>query len=228
MMSFDPNYDRNAAENSGADFKYKDHFKPFAVEHELSGDVYDVEVLNVHSKAWTKTYKEKTVTKDMITVALKIKDEYWIDLTLWGGAYKDGKTGRNPVQTHDFLCLAMRQRKDALAGATNYTFEQSGDTITRYPNLTGLKFKLAIAKTGETPKGYEKYDFAFFDKNGFSAPELETNADKPISLGLVLEDLKAKYSAWKTGQESSNPYSQIPLPTEEEAEPSVYDDNVPF
>lgn len=214
MLSYNPSYDRAAQNMKVGDLKYKEHYEPY--DKEFKGDVLDVEVLLADSQINEFiSSKGHTFRREDMTLIVKIKDRYWHRLKIKGASIKeDGSRGDYSVLMHDFFCLALRQNQQALADGSDYTFDD-GQTITRYPHLAGLKFKIAIAKTSEF-KGYDVNTFAFFDLNGFSAPELETYADKPVALGLFLEQLKKDHDAFTKSLElEKQQYNQLgqPQPT---------------
>lgn len=191
-MQLDHNYDRNATsgELTAGDYKYKDNYTAYS--EPFTGEVFDCEVLlaqlQVHER---QSKKGGTYSQEQLTLVLKIKEHYWIRVNLKGAFVgKDGKTGRNPVQLHDFLCLADRQHKDCLADAQVYTFDD-GTTSTSFPHLYGMKFKLAIATVGEF-KGYDVNSFYFYDVSGKSAVELELGSNEIVDLKNMVNELRAK------------------------------------
>lgn len=193
-MQLDHNYDRNAqqGEMSAGDFKYKENYTAYS--EQFAGECFDCEVLLAQLQVHERTSKKGgTYSQEQLTLVLKIKEKYWIRVNLKGAFVgKDGKAGRNPVQLHDFLCLAERQHKDCLADAQTYTFDD-GTTSTSFPHLYGLKFQIVIATTGEF-KGYDVNTFYFYDSTGRSAVELETNApdNQCIDKITFMREVRAK------------------------------------
>lgn len=197
-MQLDHNYDRNAVNNdmSSGDFKYKENYTAYS--EPFTGEVFDCEVLLAQLAVHERTSKKGgTYQQETLSLVLKIKEKFWIRVNIKGAFInKDGTSGRNPVQLHDFLCLADRQHKDCLADASTHTFDD-GTTSTSYPHLYGLKFKLAIATVGEF-KGYDVNSFYFYDISGKSAVELETGSSTIMDLKNKLAELQQQRNDFLT------------------------------
>lgn len=209
-MQLDKNYDRSIPEGGemSGDVKYKEHYEPYPFDHDATP--INVEILLAQSGVVERqNQKGGKYSQEMMTVVLKAKEKYWIRLTMKGAYIKDdGSAGRNPLQLHNFLCLAERQCENCLANGSSFTFKD-GRTVVSYPKLVGLKFKVVIATIGEY-QGYEVNDFAFFDVQGRSAVDLEQGKVGDYSdLQLAVDKLRAKHIEFVNWLTDNNPYGNV-------------------
>ena len=213
-MIYEKDYDRNA-ETVNVDYKYKDKYK----QHKdvMKGEGFSCEIILAQETIQHKEGRNGgSYDQEVIGLVLKLtKSNEWFKVNLKGATYKkDGTRGRSPVQLHDFMQMALAQRPNALDDSSVYDGDYG--RITTYPNLTGLKFKLVIARTG-TFNGNAVHEFELYDEHGFSIPEIEAGAKEPKDIYTKLTELKGKYEEFVKGKgansvvstaSSSSPYGR--------------------
>lgn len=231
-MYLDKNYDRSQADGmTGGEFDYKKKYEPYPSVFE--GNCFDVEVLLAQmSIREGENKKGGTYRQEQLSLVLKIQDKYWCRVNIKGAYLKDdGSDGRNPVKLHDFLCLAERQAEDCLGGASSYTFDD-GRTVTTFPKLYGMKFKMVIATVGNY-QGYDVNEVGFFALDGHSAVELELNQTEVLEIKNFAREVKGKREQYldelkaEAGLRSDGtPYGQQSTVTNPDN--SFPEDDVPF
>lgn len=100
----------------------------------------------------------------------------------------------NNVNVQDFLEYARQEKGDDIFGSVPFhTQYEEGEY---YPKLSGVHLIVAIAKVGENTyngKTRDKLEYALYNKNGMSIPEVIEGRKGRLDLKKKMEELHDKY-----------------------------------
>lgn len=218
---------------------------------DLTGNKYfKCKTVNVKTVEFSYTKKEIKYKGEKLVIIAQIIDkdtnaetehyfkcEFFNRCCLLDKADDPAEWSDNNVKVQDFLEYARGEKGIDIFGSVPYHTQYEEGNL--YPKLSGVHLIIAIAKVGENTyngKTRDKLEYALYNKNGMSVPEIEEGRKGCLDLKKKMEELHSKYNKF-IGVSYDEPVPTVePTPVVEQpkvttvtAEPVIDDDeDLPF